>query len=289
MADINRIMVEAWNTVLFDKFCRFKHLIADGLSKHSDAALSQCRFPVGSRVLDVGSGFGDCTLLIARSVGPSGSAVGVDCAGNFVDTAETDRRDQRVSNARFVQGDVQECDLRGPYDHAFSRFGTMFFADPAAAMRNVRAALKPGGSFMQIVWRKREDNPWLHDAELRVREIVPVVSHEATDQVHCGPGPFSMADADAVSTMLQGAGFERVSFERHDCDVCIGRDIDDAIDFAMSLGPAGEIIRLAGPDGEKYKPQVVSALRDVLQQFRHSAGIWAPSSTWFVTAYRPNS
>jgi ubiquinone/menaquinone biosynthesis C-methylase UbiE len=289
MADINRIMVEAWNTVLFDKFCRFKHLIADGLSKHSDAALSRCRFPVGSRVLDVGSGFGDCTLLIARSVGPSGSAVGVDCAANFVGAAETDRRDQRVSNAQFVQGDVLDCDLRGPYDHAFSRFGTMFFADPAAAMRNVRAALKPGGSFMQIVWRKREDNPWLHDAELRVREIVPVVSHEATDQVHCGPGPFSMADADSVSTMLQGADFERVSFERHDCDVCIGRDIDDAIDFAMSLGPAGEIIRLAGPDGEKHKPQVISALREVLQQFRHSAGIWAPSSTWFVTAYRPNA
>ena len=97
-----------------------------------------------------------------------------------------------------------------------------------------------------------------------------------------------MADADAVSTLLQGAGFERISFERHDCDVCIGRDMDDAVDFAMSLGPAGEIIRLAGPDGERYKPQVVSALREVLQQFRQSDGIWAPSSTWFVTASRPN-
>lgn len=289
MADINRIMVEAWNTVLFDKFCRFKHLIADGLSKHSDAALKRCRFPVGGRVLDVGSGFGDCTFLIARSLGPSGFAVGVDCAANFVGVAETDRRGQRVGNAQFIVGDVQECDLQGPYDQAFSRFGTMFFADPAAAMRNVRDALNPGGSFMQIVWRRREDNPWLHDAELRVREIVPVVSHAATDQVHCGPGPFSMVDADAVSTMLQGAGFERVSFERHDCDVCIGRDIDDAIDFAMSLGPAGEIIRLAGPDGEMYKPQVVSALRDVLQRFRHADGIWAPSSAWFVSAFRPQS
>lgn len=288
MADTNRVMIEAWNTLLFDKFSRFKHLIADGLSKHSDAALSRCELPVGGRVLDVGSGFGDCTFLIARSVGPSGRAVGVDCAANFVRAAETECRDRRVSNTQFIQGDVQECDLRGPYDHAFSRFGTMFFAHPDSAMRNIRAALKPGGRFIQIVWRRREDNPWLHEAELRVRNIVPVVSHEATDQVHCGPGPFSMADADAVSTLLQGAGFERISFERHDCDVCIGRDMDDAVDFAMSLGPAGEIIRLAGPDGEKYKPQVVSALRDVLQQFRRSGGIWAPSSTWFVTASRPH-
>lgn len=55
-------------------------------------------------------------------------------------------------------------------------------------MRNIRNALKPGGTFHQIVWRRREDNPWLHEAELRVREIVPVISHEDTDQVHCGPG-----------------------------------------------------------------------------------------------------
>ncbi len=66
------------------------------------------------------------------------------------------------------------------------------------------------------------------------------------------------------------------------------RDIDDAVDFAISLGPAGEIIRLAGPDGEKYKPQVIAALREVLQQFRQSGGIWAPSSAWFVTASRPH-
>ena len=289
MADINRIMVEAWDTVLYDKFCRFRHLIIDGLSKHSDAALKQCRFPAGSRVLDVGSGFGDCTLLIAQSVGPGGRAVGVDCAANFVRAAETDCRDQGVGNAHFMLGDVQECDLRGPYDHAFSRFGTMFFADPESAMRNVCRALTAGGKFMQIVWRKREDNPWLHEAELRVKEIVPLVSHEATDQVHCGPGPFSMANADTLSTMLQNAGFECISFERHDCDICIGRDIDDSIDFAMSLGPAGEIIRLAGPDGEKFKPQVVSALRDVLQLFSHRGGIWAPSSTWFVSASKPHS
>lgn len=288
MADINRIMIEAWNIVLFDKFCRFRHLIADGLSKHSEAALTRCRFAAGMRVLDVGSGFGDCTLLIARSVGPGGSAVGVDCAANFVRTADADCRAQGVGNAQFVQDDVQTCDLGGPYDHAFSRFGTMFFADPGAAMRNVCNALEPGGMFTQIVWRRREDNPWLHDAELRVKEIVPLVSHDETDQVHCGPGPFSMADADAVGTLLRDAGFERIAFERHDCDVFIGRDLDDAIDFAMSLGPAGEIIRLAGPEGEKHRPRVVAALRDVLQQFRHSNGIWAPSSAWFVTASRPS-
>ena len=89
------------------------------------------------------------------------------------------------------------------------------------------------------------------------------------------------------SARCSRAGFERISFERHDCDICIGRDMDDAIDFAMSLGPAGEIIRLAGEEGTKRKPQVVAALRDVLVALCATDGVWAPSSTWFVTASNP--
>ncbi len=287
MDDSNRIVVEAWNTVLFDKFCRFKHLLIDGLSQHSDAALERTRYPAGARVLDVGCGFGDSTLRIARSVAPGGEAIGIDCAENFIRAAEAEARSNGVANARFIVGDVQGGDLDGPYDHAFARFGTMFFDMPGAAMRNVRKALKPGGTFMQIVWRRREENAWLHEAELRVRDIVPVVSHEETDQVHCGPGPFSMSGPDMVSTMLRAAGFDRITFERYDCDICIGRDLADAIEFAMALGPAGEIIRLAGAEGEKRKPQVVTALTEALVPYVRPNGVWAPSSTWFITSTNP--
>lgn len=283
----NAIVVEAWNTVLYEKFCRFKHLLIDGLSQHSDAAFERCDFPEGARVLDVGCGFGDSTRRIAAQVGPEGEAVGVDCAENFIRDAEAQARRDGVPNARFLVGDAQWGDLHGPYEHAFARFGTMFFEMPGAAMRNVRKALKPGGSFTQIVWRRREDNPWLHEAELRVKEIVPVVSHEETDQVHCGPGPFSMSGPDMVSAMLRGAGFERITFERFDCDICIGRDMADAIEFAMALGPAGEIIRLAQEEGEKRKPQVIEALKEALTPYQRPNGIWAPSSTWFITARAP--
>lgn len=283
----NEIVVEAWNTVLFDKFQRFKHLLVAGLSGHSNELLSRRLYGPGERVLDVGCGFGDSTIRIAQQVGPRGEAVGVDCAQNFVRASERDAAAAGVANARFFAADVQEDDLGGPYDHAFARFGTMFFMSPVAALRNVRRSLKPGGSMTQIVWRKREDNPWLHDAELRVREIVPVVSHEETNQVHCGPGPFSMSGPDMVSAMMKAAGFERVAFERFDTDICIGRNLDDAVEFAMALGPAGEIIRLAGAEGERLKPQVVEALRNTLARYERDDGVWAPSSTWFITARTP--
>jgi len=283
----NDVVIEAWNTVLYDKFVRFKHLLVEGLAGHSDELLKRNPYPPGAKVLDIGCGFGDSTLRIARAVGPRGAAFGVDCAEKFVHAALSEAHAAGVPNAHFFRADVQSDDLRGPYDYAFARFGTMFFTMPGVALRNIRAALKPGGVLTQIVWRKREENPWLHDAELKVREIVPVVSHEDTDQVHCGPGPFSMTGPDMVSSMLKSAGFSGIAFERFDTDICIGRDLDDAIEFATALGPAGEIIRLAGAEGQRLRPVVVAALRETLARYVRRDGVWAPSSTWFVTARRP--
>jgi ubiquinone/menaquinone biosynthesis C-methylase UbiE len=283
----NNTVIAAWNTVLFEKFSRFKHLLVHGLAQFSDAALARRHYAAGARVLDIGCGFGDTTLSIAKVIGADGAATGVDCAENFVKAAEVDARNAGVTNARFFAGDAQYDDLRGPYDHAFARFGTMFFDMPGAAMRNVRKALKPGGTFTQIVWRRREENPWVHEAELRVKALVPVVAHEDTDQVHCGPGPFSMAGADMVSTMLRGAGFERITFERFDTDMCIGRDLDEALAFATNLGPAGEILRLAGDQADRLRPHVIAALNEALAPFVRSNGVWAPASAWFITVTNP--
>jgi SAM-dependent methyltransferase len=240
-------------------------------------------------VLDIGCGFGDTTLQIARQVGPDGIATGVDCAGNFIDLARAEASRLNVSNAQYFAADAQAGDLLGPYDHAFSRFGTMFFNLPGAALRNIREAIKPGGTLSMIVWRKREDNPFVHEAELLVRELVPVISHAETDQVHCGPGPFSMAGADLVSDMLSSTGFDHISFERYDTKVCIGRTLEEAVEFAMALGPAGEVIRLAAEEGQKRKPQVVDALQKLFKVHLRDNGVWLDSSSWFVSARNPES
>ena len=280
-------MIEVWNTVLFEKFCRFRAAVTFGVSAHSDELLRRRAYPAGARVLDIGCGFGDTTQKIARLVGPSGTAVGVDCASNFIDVCEREAATAGIANASYFVADAQTDDLRGPYDQMFSRFGTMFFGRPEAAFRNLRNALKPGGELAMIVWRKREDNPWVHEAEVLVKEIVPVVKREEPSQTHPAPGPFSMTNADVVSDILRGAGFDRIAFERFDTDVCIGQTVEAATELAMTMGPGGETIRLAGDEGVRLKPQVADALRALFTPHLRADGIWFGSSCWFVTARNP--
>ena len=158
----------------------------------------------------------------------------------------------------------------------------MFCERPVQALRNVRRALLPGGTLCIVVWRKRDDSPWIRVAQQVVEGIVPMV--EPTHAVTCGPGPFSMASADLVSDLLLKAGYKHSTFERFDAPICIGRTLDEAIEFALELGPAGETARLAGEEGIHVRPEVVRRLREALRPFAADKRVVAPSSVWIVTA-----
>ena len=203
----NTVTIEAWNGVLFDRFVRFRDIVTTGLSAHGERGLRLHPPEPGDRTLDVGCGFGDTTRQLAELVGPQGEAVGVDAAPRFIDTARREATQAGVANARFLVADIQACELGGGFDYVFSRFGTMFFANPVVALRNVRQALVPGGRLCMVVWRRKLDNDWLHRAERVVERSS--TRPEGTDEPTCGPGPFSMAGADTTTDVLVARGIRR--------------------------------------------------------------------------------
>ncbi len=278
----NAEAIAAWDGPLYDRFVRFRHVLTTGLAAHGEEALRLYPPRPGDRVLDIGCGFGDTTRRIAGLVGDAGAATGVDASERFIESARAEARDAGVPNARFVVADVQSTALDGPYEMAFSRMGTMFFANPVAALRNVRSALVPGGKLVMVVWRRREDNAWLYRAQQIVERIVQ--RPEQYDDPTCGPGPFSMSGADTTSDILMHAGFGEVALHRCDIPVLIGRDVEEAIDLVMSLGPAGEIVRLLGDRAAHLHGEIDAALREGLAEFITPDGVVAPASTWIAAA-----
>jgi len=274
---------EAWNGVLFDRFVRYRHLVVEGLAPHGDAALRSDPPRAGDRVLDIGCGLGDTTQQLAALVGAEGGALGVDVAPRFIEAASRAEAEAAENgNTRFEVHDVEVTQFAETFDYAFSRFGTMFFANPVAALRNVRSALAPGGRLVSVVWRRKLDNPWVSRAEEVIKPLVEVP--EETDEPRCGPGPFSLANADTVSGILLSAGYEDVVLRRVDRPLLIGRNLDEAVEFNLALGPAAEAIRLAGAEGDKLRPQLEPLLREALTEFETTEGVVAGSSTWTIVA-----
>ena len=285
IAAANEEAHEAWNGVLFDRWVQFREIVTTGLAPHGEAALDAHPPRPGDRVLDIGCGLGDTTLRLAELVGPEGEAVGVDVSARMIEAARDDAERVGAPNASFEAADVQVATLEGSFDYVFGRMGTMFFANPVVALRNVRASMAPGARLCMVVWRQKIDNEWLHRAEQVVEKYLE--EPEETDEPTCGPGPFSMANADTTSDVLLGAGFTGIEFRRCDIPIEIGNDLDRAVEFVMALGPAGEVIRLAGDSADEVRPQIEASLREALGEFVGPDAVTASASTWIVSATSP--
>jgi ubiquinone/menaquinone biosynthesis C-methylase UbiE len=277
--------VDFWNQVLVPKFVKYKHILVDGLTHHSEAVFPTLPVKNGDRVLDIGCGFGDTAIKLAQRVGPEGTVVGLDCCDAFLEYGRRDAARLGLKNISFVNGDALRDKFEPKYDFVFSRFGTMFFANPVAGLRNMRTALKPGGIMTHIVWRTSSDNPWLSMAKDVVLNFLPPPGEDA---LTCGPGPFSMADEVTVRKMMEIAGYTEISFKRVDAPVLVGKTVEDAIGFQLAIGPAGEVFREAGAEAEKKRAQIETALAAAIDaQKKDADGIVMDSSSWIISGKNP--
>src|SRR5829696_9239573 len=262
--------VDFWNSVLVPKFVRWRHILVDGLTLHSAKVFPSLDVHEGDKVVDAGCGFGDTAIQLARLVGPAGSVLAVDCCDGFLEYGRRDANAAGIPNVTFLEADVQSYPFRPVHDFCFSRFGTQFFENPVAGLRNMRASLKPGGIMTMIVWRGINDNPWLGSAKDVVLQYLPPPGENAQT---CGPGPFSIADTGVVTKQLEIAGYTDIAFEQVDAQVFVGKDLEDAAAFQLAIGPAGEVYREAGKLAEQRYDEIANALKAELAKYQRSNGL----------------
>lgn len=237
----------------------------------------------GQRVLDVGCGCGDTTVSLAQRVGATGTVVGIDISTPMLAQAEVRAAAAGLSNVLFQNADAQTATLPSPsFDVIFSRFGVMFFVEPAVAFGNLRRHLRPGGKLAFACWQALSENPWMFVPFMAAAQHVVLPPPPAPD----APGPFAFADRDKVDALLRQAGFAGVQLEsvREELAIAAGASLDQAVDFMLQMGPTAQMMRDADP---KLVDNVRSSVREALAPYATNGGLVMPSAAWIVTASAP--
>jgi SAM-dependent methyltransferase len=238
----------------------------------------------GERVLDVGCGAGQTVLELAERVGSKGSVVGLDISEPLLTRARQRVSEAFLAQVELVLGDAAAMKFERPFDALFSRFGVMFFEDPATAFANLRAALRPGGRLGFVCWQAPELNPWVGAPLSAAREIAPQQPLPAVLEPD-RPGPFYFSDPAFVQRVLQRAGFAEIAIEPHEFSAAVGgaRTLDEAVEFSLEIGPTARFVSEADP---ALVPAMRAAVRDALSQFESERGVWSAMRVLIVTASR---
>jgi len=246
------------------------------LRDYSTHLLEAAAIRPGENVLDVGCGCGGSSRAAARSARP-GQVLGVDLSGKMLTRARERARDEQLTHLRFEQADAQVNVFPAEsVDLVLSRFGAMFFNDPAAAFRNLQRSLRPGGRLALLTWQGLERNEWIREIRHVLAGGRPVPAPPL-----CAPGPLGLSDPEAVRKVLSQAGFAQIELIAVSGPLRYGTAIEEAFEFVRGTPLASDL--LADLDATNRK-RTVDALRDLLARHRTDDGVSFQSSAWIVTA-----
>ena len=219
----------------------------------------------GERVLDIGCGAGETTRDAARA---GGAVLGIDVSEALLELAR--RRSAGLANVSYVRADAEAHPFpEAGFDVAISRFGTMFFADPAAAFANIARALRPGGRLAMLVWQTYERNDWVTAID-RTLGVQPPPSEA-----------FSLGDPATLRGLL--ADFEDIRLDEVREPVFYGPDSAAAVAFVSEFQSTRDALGAMAPDDAE---RALARLHALMDEHQTADGVAFPSRAWVVSARR---
>jgi SAM-dependent methyltransferase len=282
MAETNAEQRAYWNEQAGPLWVQMQERMDAQIAAHGARALAQLNARPGERVLDVGCGCGDTALAIARAVGASGRVLGLDISAPMLARARERAAAAGLANASFELADAQTHALpAGAFDALFSRFGVMFFEDPAAAFTNLARALRSGGRVVFACWQPVAANTWVAAPMAALGSVLPLPPPPAPG----APGPFAFGDTEHVRAILAKAGFGEIAFRSEQLPMAM-KSVDDAAAFLTEMGPASRAIREAG-GGDALREKAQAAIRTAIAPHARNGRVELPSAIWVVSATKP--
>ena len=273
----NANQYEEWNNATGRRWLERHEAVDRQIAPFGLRAMAVADVRPGERVLDVGCGCGETTLELARRVGASGFVTGIDISRLLIETARQLADRSRVSNVRFEAGDAQTFPLPAQsFDVVFSRFGIMFFDDPAAAFTNLRKALRPDGRLSFVCWPAPRENQFMTipiAAASRHIELPQPSDPEA-------PGPFAFAGKERIKRILSPAGFGEIETDRV-IEKVGGTTLDESARMLFELGPLNSILDELD---DKTRRAIFEDIRGALQDIKSSESPVLDAAAWLVTA-----
>jgi SAM-dependent methyltransferase len=277
----NAEQIEYWNSERAQKWVELQERMDALIESFGARAIERTGLAAGERAIDVGCGCGGTTLALAARVGPRGRVLGVDISGPMLARARERAKSAGLANVEFADGDAQTHAFEaGAFDCVFSRFGVMFFADPARAFANLRGALRPGGRVSFACWRALPENPWVTVPFAALAKVIPPPPPPPPG----APGPFSFGDPERVRSVLSQAGFAEIDLAPHDGALTLGRDLEDAVGFALTAGPASRLLEGASASDRARAREVV---REALEPHAKRGPVALTGAIWLVRATNP--
>ena len=281
----NSDQAEYWNDRTGPNWVRYQRQLDGQIHGLGEMAMDSAAIQPDQHVLDIGCGCGDSALGLARRVGSAGFVQGVDISQPMLDHARQRAALEPALNLRFEHCDAQTHKFPpGAFEHAFSRFGVMFFDDPVAAFSNIRDTLKETGRLSFVCWRGLDENPWMSLAlGVACRFVDP------PDAPPPGaPGPFALAAPGRIQEVLEPAGYANISVERLDQEIYLSGPgtVAEAAAHTCRMGP---VARVLGDSDEETKRQVEAVLNTALAPYHDGTGVHMASACWLVGANSENA
>ena len=276
--DLNADQIAYWNGPGGQHWTDRQQMQDILLAPVCDILIDRAQPKAGERIADVGCGCGATTLAFAQKVGPSGHVFGIDISAPMLARARQIAPAEMPVDFVLADATVYPFDPAS-FDLMVSRFGVMFFAQPAVSFANMRRALRPSGRLTFACWREPRDNPWLMLPLQAAYQHVPKLPQLGPED----PGPFAFASEQRVQRILSEAGFSGIEMERRDLslDVAIGRGLDAALETALEIGPASRALEGQPPD---LRAAAAKSIREALTPFAKGQAVPLPASIWIVTA-----